>query len=126
MARLIRVDGKLVADKTKIRYNSRIELSDIAEEVQRYELGPRTAAEWLIERYQVRTDKDSGIVNDPNHGTREKNSPRFVLDLVVRIVTVSVETVKVVEAPPALDIPSATCARAHLKPFEGAMARGAD
>jgi predicted helicase len=100
----IRVDGKLVADKTKIRYNSRIELSGIPEEVQRYELGPRTAVEWLIERYQVRTDKDSGIVNDPNDWAREKANPRFVLDLVARIVTVSVETVKVVEALPALDI----------------------
>jgi predicted helicase len=110
----VRVDGKLVADKTKIRYNSRIELSGIPEEVQRYELGPRTAVEWLIERYQVHTDKDSGIVNDPNDWAQEKANPRFVLDLVARIVTVSVETVKIVEALPALDIVIANEAEARL------------
>ena len=57
---------KLVADKTSVIYNSRITLTGIPEAAYRYMLGSRSAVEWIIDRYQVKTDKASGIVNDPN------------------------------------------------------------
>ncbi len=60
--------------------------------------------EWLIDRYQVKTDKDSGIVNDPNDWCDEHNDPRYIVDLVKRIVTVSVETMKIVDGLPELDL----------------------
>ena len=56
-----------------------------------------------MERYQVKTDKASGIVNDPNDWATEHGNPRYILDLVKRIVTVSLETVRIVRNLPPLD-----------------------
>ena len=95
---------KLVADKSTIIYNDRITLSGIPEEAYRYMLGSRSAIEWIIDRYQVKTDKASGIVNDPNDWSREVEDPRYIIDLLARIVTVSLETMAIVDALPALDI----------------------
>jgi predicted helicase len=67
-------------------------------------LGSRSAVEWIIDRYQVKTDKASGIVNDPNDWSREVVDPRYIIDLLARIVTVSLETMKIVDALPPLAI----------------------
>jgi len=95
---------QLVADRTTIVYNSRITLSGIPEEAYRYMLGPRSAIEWIIDRYQVKTDKASGIFNDPNDWSRGVSDPRYVIDLLARIVTVGLETMKIVDALPALKV----------------------
>ncbi|MGW6257429.1 DEAD/DEAH box helicase [Streptomyces sp. NPDC055085] len=89
------------ADRSTIIYNNRVTLSNIPEEAYRYELGGRSAIEWIIDRYQVKVDKASGIVNDPNHWSE---NPRYIIDLLIRIVTVSLETMKIVDSLPALDI----------------------
>lgn len=91
-------------DRSVIHYNDRITLSGIPDQAYRYMLGSRSAVEWIIDRYYVKTDKASGIVNDPNDWSREVGDPRYILDLLARIVTVSVETMKVVDALPDLDI----------------------
>ena len=91
-------------DKSRIVYNSRITLAGVPEEAYRYMLGPRSAVEWIMDRYQVKTDKASGIVNDPNDWATEHGEPRYILDLVKRIVTVSVETMRIVDNLPDLDI----------------------
>lgn len=96
--------NKLVADRSTIVYNSRITLSGIPEEAYRYQLGSRSAIEWIIDRYQVKSDKASGIVNDPNDWSREVGDPRYIVDLLARIVTVSLETTKIVDALPSLEI----------------------
>jgi len=102
---------KLVADRSTVVYNSRITLSGIPEEAYRYQLGSRSAIEWIIDRYQVKVDggpKGSGIVNDPNDWSREVGDPRYIIDLLARIVTVSLETMTFVDALPPLDIRSET------------------
>lgn len=91
-------------DKTTVVFNSGITVSGIPELAHEYMLGSRSAIDWIIERYQVKTDKASGIVNDPNDWAEEQGNPRYILDLLARIVTVSVETVKIVKALPPLDI----------------------
>jgi predicted helicase len=96
--------NKLVADKSTVIYNDRITLSGIPDDAHRYMLGSRSAVEWIIDRYQVKTDKASGIVNDPNDWSREVGDPRYIIDLLARIVTVSLETMKIVDALPPLDI----------------------
>lgn len=88
-------------DRSTIIYNTRVTLSNIPEEAYRYQLGARSAIEWIIDRYQVKTDTASGIVNDPNDWSDDS---RYIIDLLRRIVTVSLETIKVVDALPALDI----------------------
>ncbi|WP_286959386.1 DEAD/DEAH box helicase [Arsenicicoccus sp. UBA7492] len=95
---------KLVADKSTIKYNGHITVSGMPEDAYRYMLGSRSAVEWIMDRYQVKTDKASGIVNDPNDWSHEVDDPRYILDLLARIVTVSVETMKIVDALPPLDI----------------------
>lgn len=96
--------GKLVADRSTIIYNDRITLSGIPQEAYRYMLGSRSAIEWIMDRYQVKTDKASGIVNDPNDWSREVEDPRYIVDLLARVVTVSLETMKIVDALPSLEI----------------------
>ena len=91
-------------DRSVIHYNDRITVSGIPEEAYRYQLGSRSAIEWIIDRYYVRTDKASGIVNDPNDWSREVGDPRYILDLLARVVTVSVETMRIVDALPALKV----------------------
>lgn len=88
-------------DRSTIIYNTRVTLSNIPEEAYRYQLGARSAIEWIIDRYRVKTDSASGIVNDPNDWSED---PRYIIDLLKRIVTVSLETMKIVDALPALDI----------------------
>lgn len=92
--------GKRNKDKTMIIYNSHINLSDIPLEAYDYIVNGKSAIEWIMERYQITKDKDSGIVNDPNDWS---DDPRYIIDLVKRIVRVSLETVKIVNSLPPLN-----------------------
>ena len=96
-------DSGEVADSSVIVYNEWITLAGIPSEAHKYEVGPRSALAWLIDRYRVTTDKNSGIVNDPNDWGREHDEPRYILDLVKRIVTVSIETMRIVKAMPPME-----------------------
>ncbi|MFJ8561926.1 MULTISPECIES: DEAD/DEAH box helicase [Streptomyces] len=88
-------------DRSTIVYNNRVTLTNIPEEAYRYQLGARSAIEWIIDRYQVKIDKASEITNDPNDWS---DDPRYIIDLLKRIVTVSLETMKIVDTLPSLDI----------------------
>ena len=102
--RVIKMKFKSKTNKSTLVYNAHVTLSGIPDEAHRYMLGPRSAIEWLIDRYQVKTDTKSGIVNDPNDWCDEHGDPRYIVDLVKRIVTVSVETMKIVDNLPTLDL----------------------
>ena len=91
-------------DKTTIIYNAGITLTGIPEKAHEYQLGTRSALDWLIDRYQVKTHKASGITNDPNDWAIEHGEPRYILDLIKRVTTVSVETVNIVKGLPELPI----------------------
>ena len=97
-----RIDGKLVEDKTTLIYNSRITVSGIPPEALEYIVNGKPAIEWIIERYQVSKDKDSDIINDPNDWAMEHDDPAYILNLVKRIVRVSVETTNIVKVLPTL------------------------
>jgi predicted helicase len=96
-----RENGKLIADKTTILYNNKITLNGIPLEAYEYKVCDRSAIEWIMERYQISRDKDSGILNDPN--TYNPENPRYILDLLKRIVRVSLETLKIVNELPPLE-----------------------
>ena len=89
-------------DLSKIVYNDWITLAGIPDDAHEYAVGPRSALAWLIDRYQVTTDKDRGIVNDPNDWGMEHGQPRYILDLVKSIVTVSIETMRIIKTMPRL------------------------
>ena len=90
-------------DRSTLIYNHHITLRGIPEEAHAYVIGPRSALAWVMDRYQVKTHKPSGIVNDPNDWTTEHGQPRYILNLVKRIVTVSLETLRIVRNLPPLD-----------------------
>lgn len=94
-------------DRSRIIYNQHITLAGIPDAVYEYMLGSRSAIEWIMERYQVKTDKASGIINDPNDWCEEVGDPKYIVDLIKRIVTVSLETMKIIEALPPLRVRSA-------------------
>lgn len=87
---------------SEIIYNSQITIKNIPPEAYEYVVNGRTAIGWIMERYQIKTDKDSGIVNDPNDWAIEHGKPRYILDLLLSIITVSVETMKIVKGLPKL------------------------
>ncbi len=90
-------------DKTQIIYNSQVTLKMIPLEAYEYVVNGKPAIEWVMERYQVSRDKDSGILNDPNDWCREHDQPRYIVDLIGRIVRVSIETMKIVKGLPPLN-----------------------
>jgi predicted helicase len=88
------------ADKSKIIYNAHVTLSGIPPEAYEYVVNGKSAIEWIMERYAVTVDKDSGIKNNPNDWS---DDPRYILDLVKRIVAVSLGSVEIVKGLPALE-----------------------
>ena len=98
-------EGKSINDLTAVIYNDYITVKDIPEEAYEYVVNGKPAIEWVIERQCVKTDPASGIVNDANDWAIETmNNPRYPLELLLRIITVSLETNKIVNALPKLDI----------------------
>jgi predicted helicase len=91
-------------DKTTIVYNDDITIRGIPIEAHEYMLGSRSALEWILERYPVKVGPARKIVNDANDWGLEHGNPRYILDLLGSIVTVSMETVRIVKALPPLDI----------------------
>ena len=97
--------GKKVDDKTTVIYNNQFTLCNIPEEAYDYIVNGKPALEWVMERQSVKTDKASGIVNDANDWAIETmNNPRYPMELFLRVVTVSLETMRIVKALPKLDI----------------------
>ncbi len=90
-------------DKTRIIYNSHLTISEIPLEAYDYVVNGKSAIEWVMERYAVTVDKDSGIRKDPNDWCTEHNNPRYIIDLIARLVRVSIETMKIVESLPVLN-----------------------
>jgi predicted helicase len=86
--------------RDSIIYNRDITLTGIPEEAYEYIVNGKSAIEWVMERYQVKTDKDSGILNDPNAWCDEHNDPRYIIDLVKRVVRVSMESMKIIKGLP--------------------------
>ena len=97
---------KLSKDKTQIRYNDFLTIEDIPAEAHDYRLGTRSALEWVVDQYSVTEDykpntgRGSGIVNDPNREAEE----RYIVDLIARVTTVSLETVKIINNLPTLQL----------------------
>jgi len=87
---------KGVTDHTTIVYNPKVLITGIPEEAEEYLLGSRSALGWVIDRWQVKTDKSSGITNDPNDWCDEQDNPRYIIDLISRVTTVAVETQKII------------------------------
>ncbi len=96
-------NGKLIADKTRIIYNSHITIENIPLKAYEYIVNGKSAIEWIIERYAVTIDKASQIKNDPNAWSREYEQPRYILDLLLSVIMLSCQTVDIVNTLPKLN-----------------------
>lgn len=85
-------------DKTQIIYNDFLTLAEMPLEAQEYRLGNRSALDWIVDQYQVSTDKRSGIINDPNR----EDDKQYIVKLIKKIVTVSLETQRIINALPKI------------------------
>lgn len=89
--------------KDAIIYNSKITISNIPTKAYQYIVNGKSAIEWIMERYQVKTDPKSRITNNPNDWAEEVGNPRYILDLLLSIINVSVQTVDIVKALPKIE-----------------------
>ena len=89
-------------DESALEYNEYITLRGIPEKAHRYIIGQYSALRWLRERYVISTDKDSGITDDPNDWAEENGDPRYIIDLIKRVVNISVKTIDIVDSLPEL------------------------
>src|SRR5258708_82642 len=92
---------RLSKDKTTLTCNDSLTLSGIPAEVYEYRLGNRSALEWVVDQYQVPEDKGSGVVNDSNG----EDDAEYIYRLIGEVITVSLETVKIVKSLPGLGLP---------------------
>ncbi|EYT60945.1 helicase [Dietzia sp. UCD-THP] len=95
--RVEKLKFKSKTDHTTIIYNRHVTISGIPDDAERYLLGSRTALAWLIDRYQVKTDKASGIVNDPNDWADEHDDHLYIVNLIAKVTRVAVETMEIVD-----------------------------
>lgn len=96
-----KLDSK-TADKRIIHYNAGITIENIPLEAYDYVVNGKSAIEWVMERYAVKTDPASQIENNPNDWCREHDDPKYIYNLLLRIITVSLETMKIVYTLPKL------------------------
>ena len=89
---------------TELKYNAHITIKDIPPEAHEYIVNGRSPLGWIIDQYQVSIDKDSGIKNDPNDWCGEHNNPRYILELILRVIEVSVRTVNIVKNLPKVNV----------------------
>ncbi len=89
--------------KDSIIYNSKITVSKIPEKAYEYVVNGKSAIEWIMERYQVTVHTESGIKNDPNDWAKQVNNPSYILDLLLSVINVSVQTVDLVNSLPKLE-----------------------
>ena len=87
---------------SSIIYNDHLTLSGIPERAFEYTLGSKSCLDWLVSRYQIKKDDDSGIVNDPNDWLAQSDDPEYLIKLIKRIVTLSIESLDLIESMPEL------------------------
>lgn len=99
----MRFDKKIkITDKpSEIIYNNKIVIANIDEKAYDYIVNGKSAIAWVMERYQVKTDEDSGITNDPN---LYSDNPRYIVDLMMKVIEVSLRSVELIEKLPTLNI----------------------
>jgi endonuclease and methylase llaGI len=94
-------NGKLVNDLSTIIFNSDITISNIPEKAYEYVVNGRPAIEWIIDQYQVKTDKKSGITDDPNDYSDDE---KYIFNLLLRIINVSIQTVDLINSLPKFEV----------------------
>lgn len=93
--------GKLKKDKSILIFNNSITIENVPKKAYQYMVNGKSAIEWIMDQYQVKTDKKSGITDDPNDYS---DDPKYIFNLLLRIINVSVQTVDLINQLPPLEI----------------------
>lgn len=115
--RVVKMRFPKKGQKDTIIYNNQLTITNIPERAYDYMVNGKSAIEWIIERYQVTTYKDSGITNDPNDWAKEVGKPKYILDLLLSIINVSLQTVEIVGGLPKLDFETGSNNTFNLKDY---------
>lgn len=94
-------DGKSENDLSTIIYNDSITISGIPDKAYQYVVNGRSAIEWIMDQYRVKTDKKSGITDDPNDFS---DDPKYIFNLLLRIINVSLKTIDLINQLPKLEV----------------------
>ena len=95
------VNGKVENDRSTIIYNDSITISEIPDKAYQYIVNGRSAIEWIMDQYRVKTDKKSGITDDPNDFS---DDPKYIFNLLLRIITVSLKTIDLINQLPKFEV----------------------
>ncbi|MBR3050805.1 MAG: DEAD/DEAH box helicase [Selenomonadaceae bacterium] len=87
-------------DRTTLIYNDFITIKNIPPRCFEYVVNGRSPLEWIIDRYQIKTDSASGIVNNPNDWATEHGDEKYILNLILSSITVSLKTLDIIEGLP--------------------------
>lgn len=90
-------------DKTTIIYNNFIRIENIPLKAYEYVVNGKSAVEWIMDRYKIKVDKDSGITNDPNEWVMEHGKQGYILDLLLSVVNLSIKTIDIMNNLPKLE-----------------------
>ena len=93
--------GEMVNDEATIIFNDNITISNIPDKAYKYVVNGRSAIEWIMDQYQIKTDKKSGITDDPNDYSED---PKYIFNLLLRIINVSVQTVDLINELPHFEV----------------------
>jgi predicted helicase len=88
-------------DHSEIKFNSDINIKNIPERAYDYVVNGRSAIEWIMDQYQVKTDKASQITDDPNDYS---DDPKYIFNLLLRIITVSLKTLDLIAQLPEFEL----------------------
>ena len=94
-------EGKSGNDLSTIIFNKDIKISNIPEKAYEYIVNGRSAIEWIMDQYQVKTDNKSGITDDPNDFSDDE---KYIFNLLLRIINVSVKTVDLINSLPKFEV----------------------
>jgi predicted helicase/uncharacterized protein (DUF433 family) len=89
-------------ERDTIIYNSHVRISNIPQEAYDYQVNGKSAVEWVMERYQLSTHKETGIKNNPNDWANEAKNPRYILDLLLSVISMSIKAVNIIKDLPEL------------------------
>ena len=94
-------DDKLENNRSTIIYNDSITISGIPDKAYQYIVNGKSAIEWIMDQYRVKTDKKSGITDDPNNYS---DDPKYIFNLLLRIINVSLKTIDLINQLPKFEV----------------------
>ena len=86
--------------KETILYNPYITISNIPSDCYKYTVNGKSPIEWVLERFQDSINKDTHIRNNPNDWGKENNSPKYILNLILSLMSLSIKTLKIINNLP--------------------------